>query len=73
MRPFDDYSIEQLRARMEQLDEWARAEEMGSAGLDELREVVFPDGPNPEDDWNDYHAVRNEHDRRAAEEFDLGQ
>ena len=42
-------------------------------GFFSLRSEVFPDGINPDRDWDDYHLVRNEYDRRAAEEFDLGQ
>jgi len=68
-----DASLEQLRYRVEQLDEYARAVEMDLESLDALRAEVFPDGINPDRDWDDYHLVRNEYDRRAAEEFDLGQ
>ena len=52
-----DLALDQLRARLIQLEEWGRALESG----------------DEEDDWNDYHRVRNEFDRRASEEFDLGQ
>jgi hypothetical protein len=38
-----------------------------------LRAQVFAAGGTPEDAWNDYHQVRNEYDRRASEQFDLGQ
>lgn len=68
-----DASLDQLRQRVEQLDEYARAVEMDLDTLDSLRSEVFPDGINPDRDWDDYHLVRNEYDRRAAEEFDLGQ
>jgi len=68
-----DASLERLRYRVEQLDEYARAVEMDLESLDALRAEVFPDGINPDRDWDDYHLVRNEYDRRAAEEFDLGQ
>jgi hypothetical protein len=68
-----DASLDQLRHRVEQLDEYARAVEMGLDTLDALREEVFPEGIDPDRDWDDYHVVRNECDRRAAEEFDLGQ
>jgi len=68
-----DASLEQLRYRVEQLDEYARAVEMDLESLDALRADVFPDGISPDRDWDDYHLVRNEFDRRAAEEFDLGQ
>jgi hypothetical protein len=67
-----DASLDQLRYRVEQLDEYARAVEMDLESLDQLREEVFPEGINPDRDWDDYHLVRNEIDRRAAEEFDLG-
>ena len=65
--------LAELEQRLAQLDEWTRALEQGSDNLDELRQAVFPDGDSPDDDWNDYHRVRSEYDRRAAEEFDLGQ
>ena len=68
-----DASLDQLRFRVEQLDEYARAVEMDLDTLDALREEVFPGGIDPDRDWDDYHLVRNEFDRRAAEEFDLGQ
>ena len=65
--------LAELEQRLAQLDEWTRALEQGSDNLDELRQAVFPDGDSPDHDWNDYHRVRSEYDRRAAEEFDLGQ
>jgi len=68
-----DASLVQLRYRVEQLDEYARAVEMDLDTLEALREEVFPEGIDPDRDWDDYHLVRNEFDRRAAEEFDLGQ
>jgi hypothetical protein len=68
-----DASLDQLRYRVEQLDEYARAVEMDLESLDQLRAEVFPEGMNLDRDWDDYHLVRNEFDRRAAEEFDLGQ
>jgi hypothetical protein len=68
-----DASLDQLRYRVEQLDEYARAVEMDLESLDQLRAEVFPEGLNLDRDWDDYHLVRNEFDRRAAEEFDLGQ
>jgi hypothetical protein len=69
-----DLSLEELRRRLEQLEEWGRAIELGDAeSVERLRGEVFRLGGSPEDDWNDYHRVRNEFDRRAAEEFDLGQ
>ena len=68
-----DASLDQLRYRVEQLDEYARAVEMDLDTLEALRDEVFPEGIDPDRDWDDYHLVRNEFDRRAAEEFDLGQ
>ncbi len=68
-----DQSIDDLRDRLDLLDAWALAQELGVEGVDELRAQVFAFGGTPEDAWNDYHQVRNEYDRRAAEEFDLGQ
>ena len=66
-------SLDELEARLTQLDEWARASDEQSSGLEEIRQRVFARGDDPLDDWNDYHRVRSEYDRRAAEEFDLGQ
>jgi hypothetical protein len=68
-----DLSLEELRVRLEELDRWSRAQEFGDDDLEGLRAVVFARGGGPDDPWNDYHLVRNEYDRRAAEEFDLGQ
>jgi|GEM_PF-2450687 hypothetical protein len=69
-----DLSLEQLRDRVQQLEEWGRAQEADDDTiLGSLRTEVFALGGSEEDDWNDYHRVRNEYDRRAAEEFDLGQ
>lgn len=68
-----DLSLDDLRLRLDELDAWALAQELGVQDVDELRAVVFAKGGTPEDAWNDYHQVRNEYDRRAAEEFDLGQ
>jgi hypothetical protein len=69
----DNAGLVELEARMRELDEWTRALEGDHDDLEELRLKVFPDGEDPLDDWNDYHRVRSEYDRRAAEEFDLGQ
>jgi hypothetical protein len=72
--PLFDLSLDELRHRLDQLEEWGRVLESGDPeALEELRAVVFRLGGSPDDDWNDYHRVRNEFDRRAAEEFDLGQ
>jgi hypothetical protein len=68
-----DQSLDELRERLDLLDAWALAQELGVEGVDELRAQVFAHGGSDTDAWNDYHQVRNEYDRRAAEEFDLGQ
>jgi hypothetical protein len=68
-----DQSLDELRERLDLLDAWALAQELGVEGVDELRAQVFVHGGSDTDAWNDYHQVRNEYDRRASEEFDLGQ
>jgi hypothetical protein len=68
-----DATLEQLRERVAQLEEWARATEEQRGDLHELGAALFAHGVPSEDDWDDYHRVRSEYDRRAAEEFDLGQ
>ena len=68
-----DADLSELDARLVQLDEWARALDEGHDDIHSLRREVFGDNDDPEDDWNNYHRVRSEYDRRAAEEFDLGQ
>ncbi len=79
----DDYppalasaSVDQLAGRVAELDSWALANDNPDV-TDEERDgifsAVFPTGFDPERDWDDYHLVRSEYDRRAAEEFDLGQ
>lgn len=70
--PLFDADLDELRRRMEQLDEFERARHEGGADLEALKAQVFPDGEGASD-WDDYHRVRSEYDRRAAEEFDLGQ
>ena len=70
---FFDCSLEQLARRLVELDAYAQAEELQSPDLAEIRARVFILGGTEEDHWNSYHLVRNEYDRRAAEEFDLGQ
>ena len=67
-----DADLEQLRQRMEQLDEFARAEYDGHPDIETIRAEVFPDGEGLSE-WDDYRGVRSEYDRRVAEEFDLGQ
>jgi hypothetical protein len=68
-----ELTLDELRLRLEQLDALALAEEFQSEDRDERRAEVFEFGGDEEDAWNNYHLVRNEYDRRAAEEFDLGQ
>lgn len=68
-----DQSLDELRERLDLLDAWALAQELRVEGVDELRAQVFAHGGSDTDAWNDYHQVRNEYDRRASEEFDLGQ
>jgi hypothetical protein len=68
-----DCTLEVLRERYEQLDAYAQALHLGLPELEEFHQAVFALGGSEEDDWNSYHLVRNEFDRRAAEEFDLGQ
>lgn len=70
---FFDCDLEQLRVRVAELDAYAQAVELDDPQLDQIRESVFVLGGTPDDHWNNYHLVRNEFDRRAAEEFDLGQ
>ena len=69
-----DLDLDQLRARLVQLEEWGRARESGDENdVETLRHEVFELGGDEDNDWNHYHRVRNEFDRRASEEFDLGQ
>ena len=69
-----DLDLDQLRARLVQLEERGRARESGDENyVKTLRHTIFELGGDEDDDWNDYHRVRNEFDRRASEEFDLGQ
>lgn len=70
---FFDCDLEQLRVRVAELDAYAQAVELSDPDVDQLRASVFALGGNENDAWNNYHLVRNEFDRRAAEEFDLGQ
>ena len=70
-----DVSFEQLGARLSELEEWGWVST--DQGVDDearrtLFDRVFPGG-DTSGPWNDYHWVRSEYDRRAAEEFDLGQ
>ena len=68
-----DCDLEQLRIRFNELDAYVQAVELELPNRAELEQRVFALGGTSEDAWNDYHLVRNEYDRRAAEEFDLGQ
>lgn len=68
-----DCDLEQLRVRVAELDAYALTVELNGPEVDQLRSSVFALGGNENDAWNNYHLVRNEFDRRAAEEFDLGQ
>jgi len=70
--PLFDADLEQLRERMEQLDAFARASYEDDPQLEQMRAEVFPHGEGASE-WDDYHRVRSEYDRRAAEEYDLGQ
>jgi hypothetical protein len=70
-----DVSFDQLEARLRELEEWGWVSTDPDGAGEEQQELfdrVFPDG-NTSGPWNDYHWVRSEYDRRAAEEFDLGQ
>jgi hypothetical protein len=70
---FFDCTLEQLSQRLADLDAYAQAVELQAPDLADIRARVFILGGTEEDHWNSYHLVRNEYDRRAAEEFDLGQ
>ena len=70
-----DVSFEQLAARLAELEEWGWVSSDPAVEGEERQKLfdrVFPTG-DTSDPWNDYHWVRSEYDRRAAEEFDLGQ
>lgn len=68
-----DCDLETLRLRYEELDSFAQSLETNHCAIEELKASVFFLGGTEEDEWNNYHLVRNEYDRRAAEEYDLGQ
>jgi hypothetical protein len=70
---FFDCDLNQLSRRLAELDAFAQAVELEDPDLESIRARVFILGGTDEDHWNSYHLVRNEFDRRAAEEFDLGQ
>ena len=70
-----DVSFEELGVRLRELEEWGWVSTdpaVEEEARQELFRRVFPHGDSLEP-WNDYHWVRSEYDRRAAEEFDLGQ
>jgi hypothetical protein len=61
--------------RLSELEEWgwvSRDPAIKSEARQELFDRIFPAGISASP-WDDYHWVRSEYDRRAAEEFDLGQ
>lgn len=68
-----DCDLEVLRHRYEELDTYTQAAETGHDSLEEIVTRVYVLGGTEEDGWNNYHLVPNEFDRRAAEEFYLGQ
>ena len=70
---FFDCDLEKLSRRVAELDAFAQALERNDHELEQIRSRVFILGGTEDDAWNNYHLVRNEYDRRAAEEFDLGQ
>lgn len=70
---FFDCDLEKLSRRVAELDAFAQALERNDRDLEQIRSRVFILGGTEDDAWNNYHLVRNEYDRRAAEEFDLGQ
>ena len=66
-------SLEDLSRRVAELEEWARVVEDNPEAAPALGTRIFLGGVPADIDWDDYHRVRSEYDRRAAEEFDLGQ
>lgn len=68
-----DASLDELSRRVAELEEWARLVEDDPEAAATRGHRFFPDGAPADTDWDDYHRVRSEYDRRAAEEFDLGQ
>jgi hypothetical protein len=70
-----EQSFAAFAARLVELEEWGWVSADPSVD-DDTRDAVFrrvfPDGQH-DTAWNDYHWVRSQHDRLAAEEFDLGQ
>ena len=68
-----DASLDELSRRVAQLEEWARLVEDDPEAAGTRRHRFFRDGDPADTDGDDYHRVRSECDRRAGEEFDLGQ
>lgn len=66
-------SLEDLSRRVAELEEWARLVEEDPDTAATVGDRFFSGGSPADIDWDDYHRVRSEYDRRAAEEFDLGQ
>jgi hypothetical protein len=51
-----DLDLDQLRARLVQLEEWGRALESADENyVETLRHKIFELGGDEDDDWNDYH------------------
>jgi hypothetical protein len=68
-----DASLDDLARRLAGLEEWARLVDDDPDSANTLGHRFFQEGSPADIDWDDYHRVRSEYDRRAAEEFDLGQ
>ncbi len=68
-----DASLDDLSKRVAELEEWARLVEGAPEAAATEGHRFFREGFPADIDWDDYHLVRSEYDRRAAEEFDLGQ
>ena len=68
-----DVGLDDLSRRVAELEEWARLVEDDPEAAATEGHRFFSEGVPADIDWDDYHRVRSEYDRRAAEEFDLGQ
>jgi len=68
-----DASLDDLARRVAELEEWARLVDDNPDSAATLGHRFFQEGAPADIDWDEYHRVRSEYDRRAAEEFDLGQ